>query len=81
MVNEGEQSHHPRPLDRNRQAALLFRRQARDPPRQNLTALGDELLERIGIFVVDIFSIFKGRLALAQTVGHERYLRNMRDDD
>src|SRR6185295_3065119 len=43
-----------RALDRDRQLALLLRREARDAARNDLAALGDEELELLGVLVVEV---------------------------
>jgi hypothetical protein len=53
FVNKRQQGQDPRPLDRQRQIALLLGGESSDPARQDFATLSDKLPEQIDIFVVD----------------------------
>src|SRR5512139_247642 len=51
---EGDQRHDPRLLDLHRQLPLVLRAVPGDAPRDDLAALGDELLDHVDVLVVDL---------------------------
>src|SRR5437763_12315290 len=53
----------PRALDRGLQLALVHRARARDPPRQDLAALGDERADQLHVLVVDVVDLVRAELA------------------
>src|SRR5207245_6702703 len=55
---ERQQSGDARPLDGVLQLALVKSAGPGDPARQNLSALGDELLQRLHVLVVDVLQLF-----------------------
>src|SRR5436305_10361277 len=50
-------------LDRVLQFALMQRARAGDAARKNLAALGDELLQHLDVFPVDVLELFDAELA------------------
>src|SRR5438128_12347158 len=50
-------------LDRILQLALMQRARSRNAARQNLSALGNELLQRLHVFEIDVFDLFHAELA------------------
>src|SRR3954452_9085239 len=50
------------PLDRLLQGALVVGAGARDPPRQDLRALGDELLQELDVLVIDVVDLVGAEL-------------------
>src|SRR6266545_1150837 len=60
---EGDQRQMARPLDRLLQEALVPGAGPGDPPRQDLRALGDELLQQLHVLVVDVVDLVRAELA------------------
>src|SRR5256885_5681540 len=60
---EGEQRGDARALDGVLQLPLVQRARAGDAARKNLPALGDELLQRLQVFVVDVLDLLHAELA------------------
>src|SRR3974390_2519504 len=58
-----QQGHIARALDRRRQLALVMRARARDPGRDDLAVLTDEVLQQIDILVVDPLDLLRGEAA------------------
>src|SRR5262249_27221415 len=52
-----------RALDRRLQFALVHRAGARDAPRQDLAALGDERPDQLHVLVVDVVDLVRAELA------------------
>src|SRR5688572_19966242 len=50
---ERHERDHPRALDRQRHLALVLGAVAADAPRDDLAAVGDEVLQRLRVLVVD----------------------------
>src|SRR5262245_66521664 len=50
------------PLDRLLQGALVVGAGARNPPRQDLRALGDELLQELDVLVIDVVDLVGAEL-------------------
>src|SRR3954447_26860754 len=59
---ERDQRQVARPLDRLLQGALVVGAGARDPPRQDLRALGDELLQELDVLVIDVVDLVGAEL-------------------
>src|SRR5262249_12284897 len=56
-----------RPLDRRRQLPLVHRARARDPPRLDLPALGQERRQQPDVLVIDVVDLLRAELAHAAT--------------
>src|SRR5207253_4883041 len=52
-----------RALDGGLQLALVHRARARDAPRQDLAALGDERADQLHVLVVDVVDLVRAELA------------------
>src|SRR3954469_4417379 len=63
LVGVGQQREVSRALDRRRELTLIERLRARDAARDDLARLGDVLLERGQILVVDLLHAFGGETA------------------
>src|SRR3954470_20819403 len=59
---ERDQRQMARPLDGLLQGALVVGTGTRNPPRQDLRALGNELLEQLDVFVVDVVDLVGAEL-------------------
>src|SRR5690606_36859921 len=62
-VSIWQQRQESRALDRGRELALIDRARAGDPARDDLARLGDVLLERRKILVIDLLDAFRGEAA------------------
>src|SRR5687768_8163415 len=71
LVGVRQQREVPRPLDRRRELALVERLGPRDAARNDLAGLGDVLLERGQILVVDLLHTF-GRETAELATARER---------
>src|SRR5262249_23040513 len=58
-----QQRDRPRALDRRLELALVQRAGARDAPRQDLAALGDEALQQLDVLPVDVLELLRAELA------------------
>src|SRR5688500_1147849 len=67
LVGVRQQREVTRTLDRRRELALVERFRARDAARNDLARLGDVLLQRSEIFVVDLLDVFGGDTAQPAT--------------
>src|ERR1051325_9573351 len=74
VSRERQQRDDARALDRALQLALMQRARAGDAARKNLAALGDELLERLHVFVVDVLDLLDAELADALAAVEELLL-------
>src|SRR5512134_1798223 len=63
LVGVRQQREVTRTLDRRRELALIERLRARDAARDDLSSLGDVLLQRAQILVVDLLHAFGGETA------------------
>src|SRR5581483_5196365 len=64
----------PRPLDRRLQLALMHRARPRDPPGQDLAALGHERAEQLDVLVVDVVDLVCAELAHLAAAEHRTAL-------
>src|SRR4030095_14811737 len=53
----------PRALDRRLEFPLMHRAGARDAPRQNLAALGDERANQLDVLVIDVVDLVRADIA------------------
>src|SRR5512139_4153769 len=60
---EGDQRHDARLLDLHRQLPLVLRAVPGDAPRDDLAALGDELLDHVRVLVVDLEFLLRAEAA------------------
>src|SRR5882757_4655795 len=65
-------------LDRVLELALVQRARSGDAARKNLAALGDELLQRLDVFVVDVLELLDAELADALAAKEELLLAALR---
>src|SRR5580692_5651934 len=64
---ERHERDHPRPVDRHGDGALMLGAVAGQAARHQLAAIGDEVLEQRGVFVVDLDRLVRAELALLAT--------------
>src|SRR5438067_9007220 len=63
QIGVRQQRQKPRTLDRRRQLALIVRLRAGDSRRHDLAVLLNEILENVGVLVVDLLHLFSGEAA------------------
>ena len=62
--NEREQSHKSRAFDRKRELALVLHRDSRALSRETAAVGIQELLQNIGVFVVNVFDVVRTKVIL-----------------
>src|SRR5690606_41254965 len=80
VVGVRQQREKARTLDRILQLALVARLRAREPRRNDLAGVGDEILQQIDVLVVDPLDLLRGEAAELLAL-EQRGLRRARSEE